>query len=88
MQRDVESRSFPLWQLLYFVVGQAFAVWLLSRLLDGFNPWPYFVGGVIGAAGASFFFRDYKRRRFLASYEKKWKRKCERDERPDLRRFP
>lgn len=88
VERDVESHTFPLWQLMYSVVGQAFAVWLLSRLFNHFNPWLYFVGGVIGAAGASFFFRDYKRRRFLESYEKRWKKIRERDDGPDLGRFP
>lgn len=88
VERDVASRAFPLWQLLYYVVAQALAVWLLSRFVDGFKPWPYLIGGSTGAAAVMIFFADYKRRRLLESYEKRWKRQRERDESPDLRRFP
>lgn len=88
MERDSASRSFALWQLWSFVLAQALAVWLLSLFIGGFNPWPYFVGGSIGAGVASFFVTDFKRRRFLEWHEKRWKRQRERDEGPDFRRFP
>lgn len=88
VERDIASPLFVIWMLSPFVVAKVLVLWLGSRFVGGFNPWPYAIGGVIALAGVTLFMLDFKRRQTLAWHEKRWKRKRERDEGPDLRRFP
>lgn len=88
VERDTASPWFWWWQLWPLLLGQAIGLWLVGLFVERFNPWPYMLGAAIGYLAVVAFFRDYQRRRVLGWHEKRWKRKRDRDEGPDLRRFP
>ena len=88
VERDIASPSFFWWQLAPLVLGNATGLWLLSSFVERFNPWPYVLGAAIGSVLVAPLIKDYKRRRVLEWHEKRWKRKRERDEGPDIRLFP
>ena len=88
VERDVASTAFPTRMFLTHVVSSFAGVALIDVYLERLTAWPLLLGSAIGALAGVVFFRDFKRRRAMEWHEKRWKRIRERDEGPDLRRFP